>query len=79
LVITDGLSGNFQGIWYGSINITGKWLTQTSFQFSGSTSNRAYQSQGTIQGNTVTITYTAARLDSSGTYTGQETLTRVTA
>ncbi len=77
LEITDDGVGNFQGTWSGTIKITGKWLNKTSVEFSGQTSTRAYQAQGNLQGSTLIINYTATRLNTSGTYTGQESLTRV--
>jgi len=77
LEITDDGAGNIQGLWSGTINVTGQWLNKTSIKFSGRTSTRDYQVQGTIQGDTLILNYTATRLDTSGTYSGEEKLTRV--
>jgi hypothetical protein len=77
LEISDGTEGNFSGLWSGSINISGKWTGRSSMNFSGKTDTRSYEAEGTILGNTLTIKYTATRLNSSGTYTGEEKLTHV--
>jgi hypothetical protein len=52
-------------------------LDRTTCKFSGRTDKRYYSISGTLRGDTVMITYTATRLDAPGSYTGQETLTRV--
>ena len=77
LDITEDGAGNFQGLWSGNIKVTGQWLDKTSMKMSGRTSTRDYQVQGTIQGNTLILKYVATRLNTSGTYTGEEKLTRV--
>ena len=76
LEITDDGAGNFKGVWSGTINVTGQWLDNTHLKMSGRTSTRDYQVQGTVQGDTLNLNYTATRLNTSGTYTGEETLTR---
>jgi len=77
LQITVDKSGNLQGVWSGNINITGQWLNNTNIRFSGQNSTRSYQVQGSVLGNTLILYYTATRLNTSGTYTGIESLTRV--
>jgi hypothetical protein len=77
LDITDTATGFFQGVWAGNINITGQWLTKDSLKFSGQTETRDYQVQGSLQGDTLILNYTATRLNTSGTYTGEENLTRI--
>jgi hypothetical protein len=64
-------------VWAGNINITGQWLTKDSLKFSGQTETRDYQVQGSLQGDTLILNYTATRLNTSGTYTGEENLTRI--
>jgi len=77
LDITDNGAGSFQGMWAGNISITGQWLSKDSLKFSGRTETRDYQVQGSLQGDTLILNYTAKRLNTSGTYTGEEKLTRV--
>jgi hypothetical protein len=78
LQLTDDDSGDLEGIWSGNIGITGEWDDETDIDFSGQTSTRDYQVQGSIIGSMLILNYTAIRLDTSGTYTGVELLTLVT-
>jgi len=75
LEITTDTAGNFKGVWSGNINVTGQWLTKATLKMSGKTTTRDYQVTGTIQDSTLFLSYTATRLNSSGTYTGEEKLT----
>ena len=77
LEITDDGSGNIKGVWSGNIVVTGQWLDKTTLKLSGRTATRDYQIKGTLQGNTLLLSYVATRLNTSGTYTGEEILTRV--
>ena len=77
LDITDTATGFFQGMWAGNIPVMGQWLTENSLKFSGKTDTRDYMVQGSLQGDTLILSYTAKRLNTSGTYTGEEKLTRV--
>ena len=77
LEITDDGSGNIKGVWSGNIVVTGQWLDKTTLKLSGRTATRDYQIKGTLQGNTLLLSYVATRLNTSGTYTGEEKLTRV--
>jgi hypothetical protein len=75
LVISSTSSGKITGTWSGNINVTGQWLDKSSLKFSGRTDTRDYQVTGKLQNGTLTLNYTATRLNSSGTYTGEEKLT----
>jgi hypothetical protein len=77
LDITDTATGFFQGMWAGNIPVMGQWLTENSLKFTGKTDTRDYLVQGNLQGDTLILSYTAKRLNTSGTYTGEEKLTRV--
>jgi len=59
-------------MWAGNISITGQWLSKDSLKFSGRTETRDYQVQGSLQGDTLILNYTATRLNTSGTYTGKK-------
>jgi hypothetical protein len=77
LRIADPHSGSFTGVWSGATIISGQWLTNNTFQFNAYTPTRTYQVQGSVQGLVMSLTYTAIRLDSTGSYTGQEKLNRI--
>jgi hypothetical protein len=77
LVLTNDGNGNFTGIWSGNINVRGQWLDKTNLKMSGQTTTRSYQVDGEVLGDTLNLEYTATRLNTSGTYTGKEQLTRI--
>jgi hypothetical protein len=77
LRIADSRNGSFTGVWSGATAISGRWLTNNTFQFNAFTPTRTYQVQGSVQGLAMSLTYTATPLDSTGSYTGQEKLNRI--
>ena len=77
LEITTDSAGNIKGVWSGNIKIIGKWSDSSNLQFSGRTTIRDYQVTGKTENNILILNYTATRLNSSGTYTGEEKLSQV--
>jgi hypothetical protein len=77
LEISTDSAGNIKGVWSGNINITGQWSDSSNLKFSGQTTTRDYQVTGKIENNILILNYTATRLNTSGTYTGEEKLTKV--
>jgi len=76
LGITTDSAGNIKGVWSGDISIAGQWSDSSNLKFSGRTTARDYQVTGKIEKDILVLNYTATRLDTSGTYTGEEKLTR---
>jgi hypothetical protein len=52
-------------------------MEKIMLKLSGRTATRDYQIKRTYQDNTLLLTYVATRLNTSGTNTGEEKLTRV--
>ena len=52
-------------------------MEKIRLKLSGRTATRDYQIKGTLQGNTLLLSYVTIRLNTSGTYTGEEKLIRV--
>jgi hypothetical protein len=77
LTLEEDDKGNLSGTWWGEIRVTGKRRGRTSFELSGSTDRRAYRGTGVVADGEMVITYTATRLDSEGSYTGESRLRRV--
>lgn len=76
LVLTEDELGNLRGTWSGKIAVSGRKLTATTGELQGQTATRNYQGTITIQGNVLTFTYVARRLNAAGGYEGRSRFTR---
>jgi hypothetical protein len=70
LVLKETADGNLSGDWEG-IPITGKRRGENEIAFQGRTEYRYYEVAGRLRNGTLTLTYTAHRLDSGGKYYGR--------
>lgn len=70
LALYEDPSGNLSGNWSG-MAVRGQRLNADTFEIKASNQRRHYRGTGNLSGNTLTINYTATRLDSSGSYDGR--------
>jgi hypothetical protein len=76
LSLSEDASGNLSGIWSGSIEVSGRRLAGGQIELQGQTVNRAFTIRGALEGGGLVLRYTAQRLDSSGSYSGQSRFQR---
>jgi hypothetical protein len=76
LALSEDQDGHLTGTWTGSVAVSGRRTDDRTAELHGRTDTRAYRIYLTIHRDELTLKYTARRLDSSGEYEGESTLTR---
>lgn len=74
LVLAETSDGTIAGKWSGNVPVRGRRIDATSFEMNGRTDSRSYQFRGTVQIDTITLTYKAIYINSGRTYEGTSSL-----
>ncbi|MBI4860860.1 MAG: caspase family protein [Candidatus Riflebacteria bacterium] len=77
LTLTEDSGGRLTGTWSGNVAVAGGRTGSNTFQLQGRTAHRSYRIDGRVDGNSLTLTSRATRLDSPGGYDGKVLLKRV--
>ena len=77
LVLSEDANGNLRGLWSDDVPVSGQITGSNTASLVGQTATRAYDIWARVDGDRMTLQYTATRLDAAGSYSGESRFTRV--
>jgi len=77
LVLSEEANGNLSGLWSNEVTVSGQLTGSDTASLVGQTATRDYRIRARVEGDRMTLTYSAARLNAEGSYNGESRFTRI--